>query len=75
MTKGCPILFATNCIILYNCCNDMVVSQEQMVSDYSSVTDNLMTISRQLAETVERSKMTVDSLEDTSKTVDEVGYL
>ena len=53
----------------------MVVSQEQMVSDYSSVTDNLMTISRQLAETVERSKMTVDSLEDTSKTVDEVGYL
>ena len=34
-----------------------------MVNDYSNVTNNLMSISRQLAETVERSKQTVGSLE------------
>ena len=49
--------------------------KEQMVSDYSNVTNNLMTISRQLAETVERSKQTVGSLEGTSKTVEEVGII
>ena len=46
--------------------------KEQMVEDYSNVTNNLMAISRQLAETVERSKQTVGSLEGTSKTVEEV---
>ena len=43
------------------------------VSDYSNVTDNLLAISRQLADTVERSKQTVGSLEGTSKTVEELG--
>ena len=33
--------------------------KEQMVTEYSNVTDNLTAISRQLAETVERSKLTV----------------
>ena len=47
--------------------------KEQMVTDYSNVTDSLMAISRQLADTVERSKQTVTNLEGTSKTIDEVG--
>jgi len=47
--------------------------KEQMVSDYSNVTNNLMLISRQLAETVERSKQTVSNLEGSSKTVEELG--
>ena len=47
--------------------------KEQMVTDYSNVTDSLMAISRQLADTVERSKQTVTSLEGTSKTVEELG--
>jgi len=47
--------------------------KEQMVSDYSNVTNNLLAISRQLADTVERSKQTVGSLEGTSKTVEELG--
>merc|ERR1719410_2094241 len=47
--------------------------KEQMVTDYSNVTNSLMAISRQLADTVERSKQTVTSLEGTSKTVEELG--
>ena len=47
--------------------------KEQMVTDYSNVTNSLMSISRQLADTVERSKQTVTSLEGTSKTVEELG--
>jgi len=47
--------------------------KEQMVTDYSNVTNSLTAISRQLADTVERSKQTVTSLEGTSKTVDELG--
>ena len=43
------------------------------MSDYSNVTNNLLAISRQLADTVERSKQTVGSLEGTSKTVEELG--
>merc|ERR1719412_2805988 len=39
--------------------------KEQMVTDYSNVTNSLMAISRQLADTVERSKQTVTSLEGT----------
>ena len=46
--------------------------KEQMVTDYSNVTNSLQAISRQLADTVERSKQTVTSLEGTSKTIDEV---
>ena len=37
--------------------------KEQMVTDYSNVTNSLTAISRQLADTVERSKQTVGSLE------------
>jgi len=47
--------------------------KEQMVTDYSNVTSSLLAISRQLADTVERSKQTVTSLEGTSKTIDELG--
>jgi len=47
--------------------------KEQMVAEHGSITNNLMAISRQLAETVEKSKQTVSSLEGTSKTVEEVG--
>jgi len=47
--------------------------KEQMVTEYSNVTDNLTAISRQLAETVERSKLTVGNLEGTSKAVEELG--
>ena len=47
--------------------------KEQMVTDYSNVTNSLMAISRQLADTVERSKQTVTSLEGSSKTVEELG--
>ena len=47
--------------------------KEAMVSEYSNVTDSLTAISRQLAETVERSKLTVGNLEGTSKAVDELG--
>ncbi len=43
--------------------------KEAMVSEYSNVTDSLTAISRQLAETVERSKLTVGNLEGTSKAV------
>merc|ERR1712130_406463 len=46
--------------------------KEQMVAEHGSITNNLMAISRQLAETVEKSKQTVNSLEGTSKTVEEV---
>jgi len=46
--------------------------KEQMVNDYSNVTNNLMSISRQLAETVERSKQTVGSLEGSSSVADEL---
>ena len=49
--------------------------KEQMVTDYSNVTSSLLAISRQLADTVERSKQTVTSLEGTSKTIDEVRRL
>merc|ERR1719445_1694562 len=47
--------------------------KEQMVTEYSNVTDNLTAISRQLAETVESSRLAVSNLEGTSKTVDELG--
>ena len=46
--------------------------KEQMVAEHGSITNNLMAISRQLAETVEKSKQTVSSLEGTSRTVEEV---
>jgi len=46
--------------------------KEQMVAEHGSITNNLMAISRQLAETVEKSKQTVNSLEGTSRTVEEV---
>ena len=48
-------------------------SQNVMVTVYSNVTYNLTAISRRLAETVERSKLTVGNLEGTSKAVDELG--
>merc|ERR1719378_979434 len=44
-----------------------------MVSEHGSITQNLLSISRQLAETVEKSKQTVSNLEETSRTVEEVG--
>jgi len=47
--------------------------KEQMVTEHGAVTQSLQAISRQLAETVERSKMTVGALEGSSTTVDEVG--
>eukprot|EP00090_Calanus_glacialis_P015971 TRINITY_DN2507_c0_g1_i1.p1 TRINITY_DN2507_c0_g1~~TRINITY_DN2507_c0_g1_i1.p1 ORF type:complete len:252 (-),score=86.55 TRINITY_DN2507_c0_g1_i1:88-843(-) len=47
--------------------------KEQMVAEHGSITNNLMAISRQLAETVEKSKQTVSNLEGTSRTVEEVG--
>merc|ERR1712002_930481 len=43
------------------------------VTEHGAVTQSLQAISRQLAETVERSKMTVGALEGSSTTVDEVG--
>jgi hypothetical protein len=46
--------------------------KEQMVAEHGSITNNLMAISRQLAETVEKSKQTVSNLEGTSRTVEEV---
>merc|ERR1719495_790974 len=46
--------------------------KEQMVAEHGSITNNLMAISRQLAETVKKSKQTVNSLEGTSRTVEEV---
>jgi len=47
--------------------------KEQMVAEHGSITNNLKAISRQLAETVEKSKQTVSNLEETSRTVEEVG--
>jgi len=47
--------------------------KEQMVKEHGAVTQSLQAISRQLAETVERSKLTVSSLEGSSRTVEEVG--
>ena len=46
--------------------------KEQMVSEHGSITQNLLSISRQLAETVEKSKQTVSNLEDSSRIVEEV---
>ena len=47
--------------------------KEQMVAEHGSISNNLLAISRQLAETVEKSKQTVSGLEGTSRTVEEVG--
>lgn len=46
--------------------------KEQLVSEHGNVTQNLQAISRQLAETVERSKETVGNLEISSGRVGEV---
>merc|ERR1719466_506107 len=46
--------------------------KEALAAEHSQVTSNLLAISRQLAETVERSKQTVGSLESSSKTVEEL---
>eukprot|EP00088_Acartia_fossae_P038547 TRINITY_DN3999_c0_g1_i3.p1 TRINITY_DN3999_c0_g1~~TRINITY_DN3999_c0_g1_i3.p1 ORF type:complete len:253 (-),score=24.62 TRINITY_DN3999_c0_g1_i3:434-1192(-) len=47
-------------------------NREALVSQHSNITNNLKSISRQLASTVERSSLTVSSLEGSSKTLQEV---
>jgi protein transport protein SEC20 len=46
--------------------------KEQLVTEHGAVTQNLQAISRQLADTVERSRQTVGNLEGSSRTVEEV---
>merc|ERR1712098_224762 len=46
--------------------------KEEMVKEHGAVTGSLQAISRQLAETVERSKLTVSQLEGSSRTIEEV---
>jgi len=47
-------------------------SRESLVSQHSNITSSLKSISRQLASTVERSSLTLNSLEGSSKTLQEV---
>jgi len=47
-------------------------SKEALISQHSNITSNLKNISQQLAATVERSSLTVNNLEGSSKTLQEV---